>query len=174
MLFLAGFLEHLQKGFLSNFLYVLSFMYHQEVRQREKTLISYVIPEQVQEASLLQIDCHVIIWKKSSQCNEIHCWCRVEGSLVAPSLCSLHHHPHLLIFLSTLHSSANTKIQSTQIQKIHSTQIHSKQIQNTQLTNTKHITLQPHHHPHLSISCQPFTFASSANTKIHICETTAC
>ena len=68
---------------------------------------------------------------------------------MAPSLCSLHHHPHLLIFLSTLHSSANTKIQSTQIQKIHSTQIHSKQIQNTQLTNTKHITLQPHHHPHL-------------------------
>ena len=61
MLFLAGFLEHVQKGFLSTFLYVLSSMYHQEVRQREKTLISNVIPEQIQEASLLQIDCHVII-----------------------------------------------------------------------------------------------------------------
>ena len=36
MLFLAGFLEHLQKGFLSNFLYVLSSMYHQIVRQRGK------------------------------------------------------------------------------------------------------------------------------------------
>ena len=66
MLFLAGFLEHFQKGFLSNFLYVLSLMYHQEVRQREKTLISNVIPEQVQEASLLQIDCHVIISVLSS------------------------------------------------------------------------------------------------------------
>ena len=31
------------------------------MRQREKTLISKVIPEYVQEASLLQIDCHVII-----------------------------------------------------------------------------------------------------------------
>ena len=65
MLFLAGFLEHVQKGFLSNFLYVLSSMYHQEVCQREKTLISNVIPEQVQEASLLQIDCHVIIYSPS-------------------------------------------------------------------------------------------------------------
>ena len=61
MLFLAGFLEHLQKGFLSIFLYVLSSMYQQEVRQREKTLISNVIPEQVQDGSLLQIDCHVIL-----------------------------------------------------------------------------------------------------------------
>ena len=61
MLFLAGFLKHLQKGFLSIFLYVLSSMYQQEVRQREKTLISNVIPEQVQDASLLQIYCHVII-----------------------------------------------------------------------------------------------------------------
>ena len=63
MLFLAGFLEHVQKGFLSTFLYVLSSMYHQEVRQREKTLISNVIPEQVQEASLLQIDYHVIVFQ---------------------------------------------------------------------------------------------------------------
>ena len=61
MLLLAGFLEHLQKGFLSIFLYVLSSIYHQEVRQSEKTSISNVIPEQVQEASLLQINCHVII-----------------------------------------------------------------------------------------------------------------
>ena len=62
MLFLAGFLEHVQKGFLSTFLYVLSSMYHQEVRQREKTLISNVIPEQVQEASLLQIACQMILY----------------------------------------------------------------------------------------------------------------
>ena len=56
-----GFLEHAQKGFLSTFLYVLSSMYHQEVRQREKTLISNVIPEQIQEASLLQITIHLVI-----------------------------------------------------------------------------------------------------------------
>ena len=31
------------------------------MRQREIFLISNVIPEEVQEASLLQIDCHVII-----------------------------------------------------------------------------------------------------------------
>ena len=31
------------------------------MRQREKTLISKVIPEKVQEASLLQIDCQMII-----------------------------------------------------------------------------------------------------------------
>ena len=58
---LAFFQKVFQKGSLSNFLYVLSSIYHQEVRQREKTLISNVIPEQVQEASLLQIDFHVII-----------------------------------------------------------------------------------------------------------------
>ena len=61
MLFLAGFLEHVQKGFLSNFLYVLSSMYHQEVRQREKTTISNVIPDMKQNLSLLQISSQLII-----------------------------------------------------------------------------------------------------------------
>ena len=93
MLFLAGFLEHLQKGFLSNFLYVLSSMYQQEVRQRERTLISNVIPEQVQDASLLQIDCHVIILQPFALNNKIaFCKTLKEKRMLVSSLPSIHIH----------------------------------------------------------------------------------
>ena len=43
--FLEGFLEHVEKGFISTFLYVLSSMDQKEVRQRKKTSISNEIPE---------------------------------------------------------------------------------------------------------------------------------
>ena len=59
--FLEGFLEHVQKGFLSTFLYVLYSIDQQEVRQRKITSISNVIPELKQNPSLLQISCQCLI-----------------------------------------------------------------------------------------------------------------